>query len=979
MKKLVWRGLLGLLVLLPVPEVTAKGGGGFDLGPIPEVDIDCRRVSKGAGSSPVDPSLRGTWLQFRGDRALTGRSELVGEIRCPEVLWQLDLGARQNLVSIEPSSKGEKLDLPIAGEQGDPWQTKLDYRTEGALIDLDGDGYNRVDPSGGGIHKIGDFLPEKKGFEKISCADHPFSTSSDGDDPLPCYLARRVKGEWKLVWKTKPLPGFTYSSTTSGQPLIGDFDLDGEIEVAVIGWYEIYLLSLASGEVEATGVFRDPDAPGASSGRGYGWFGAFDVTGDEKREFVILGDFEKFISVIGWRGGELTELWDHQIEAGVSLSKTAHHPGVAPVADADGDGRPEIVTSIFNERGDGSWWVVGFDGASGEVEFRLKNRYLSGMADLDGDGVVELMATKTKRGAVPEARKISVVSFRDDPEGETLWSKSGQGFEIGRALGFPDHVNSAAVRGYDTAILVSGWGGKGPAFVTRDPLGKTANFRLRVLRLEDGEVKLAARIEGPRLRVVSPSGGERTDLLLQAQTKTRKESTVTLGGALGGVETSGRVQSGDGDRHVWGTLTTSTVVGPMEPGGRARVITQTFDKKVRAYEITDSGDPELLWEVPGRGMYSGGYSRSVSSINQFGSLLLADLEGDGAFSLVLARQAFDGQAQLRAIGHDGQTIWTRKFNVDGGTPGWRSSGVSNWLAGNFRDHDREDVAVSVEVGGARFGELHMLDGKTGEKVWRLEDGGLYSCGNRAFPGSSNHTVFDWDGDGLDEMLNTNTSLFAVYDGEEAEILFNRWMTGWCGKLPEQVFDDGFLVEALSPVTDFMGSGEPQILYGKNPAKMALLDMDGEPFWEKPSYDGFHFQTLQGIGDFDGDGELEVLAVGHCKKRRKEIRAFEGASGKQMWTLPLPSSCDWPGAKALATADLDGDGRDEALVFNGNVLHAIGENTLGKGEVLWTATFEPDFGWNEHGVPVVADVDGSGRPQILINTASGYLIALGERP
>ena len=77
--------------------------------------------------------------------------------------------------------------------------------------------------------------------------------------------------------------------------------------------------------------------------------------------------------------------------------------------------------------------------------------------------------------------------------------------------------------------------------------------------------------------------------------------------------------------------------------------------------------------------------------------------------------------------------------------------------------------------------------------------------------------------------------------------------------------------------------------------------------------------------------------------------------------------------------VSGDGRDEALIMNGNILHAIGVDARGKGEFRWRATFEPDWGFTEHGVPVIADVDGSGRPQILINTVNGYLYGLGNKP
>lgn len=235
--------------------------------------------------------------------------------------------------------------------------------------------------------------------------------------------------------------------------------------------------------------------------------------------------------------------------------------------------------------------------------------------------------------------------------------------------------------------------------------------------------------------------------------------------------------------------------------------------------------------------------------------------------------------------------------------------------------------------------------------------------------------FDWDGDGLDEVLSTLTSTYAVYDGDNATLLLNRWTDGACNT-PGQIFSQPVPETALPVVADFLGAGREQILYGKNEGTMALLDFSGDPIWHTPYYDGMHFQTLQGVGDLDGDGQLDILVAGHCGRPRQEIQKYDATTGAVQWTLPMPTACEWPGPKAVAMGDLDGDGRDEALVMNGNVLHAIGEGSRGKGEFLWRATFEPHFGWTEHGYPVIADVDGTGKPQILMNTTSGYLYGLG---
>mgnify|MGYP001074056712 CR=1 FL=1 len=92
-----------------------------NLGEIPTVFIKCY-----FNEDPMEVAqlgTGGTWLQFRGDRKLSGRSGLVGTTTCPEVLWSHDLGARLSLLEVEfDSSVSKALPLPDTGELGDRWE-----------------------------------------------------------------------------------------------------------------------------------------------------------------------------------------------------------------------------------------------------------------------------------------------------------------------------------------------------------------------------------------------------------------------------------------------------------------------------------------------------------------------------------------------------------------------------------------------------------------------------------------------------------------------------------------------------------------------------------------------------------------------------------------------------------------------------------------------------------------------------------------
>jgi hypothetical protein len=952
----------------------------WNLGATPAVNVDCLAVSPQARSQAPSPSRDGSWTQFRGDRKLTGRSALVGGITCPRVMWSIDLGARKTWLSLTPGGSAAQIPLRTTGQQGNSWQTRIDYEIDGTLVDLNGDGFQRIDPSGGGRHKVGDLITNVPGFERVACyPDVPGGTVDH------CYMHRWSNNSWQQVWAAD-LRGFTPSAFANNQggsrPIIGDFDADGSLDVAVLGWYRVHVLNLTTGAHEYAGTFfSDSDDPtGRTTGRAYGWFGAVNIDTDPKNEFVIVGDFEKFVSVLGWSGNQLVESWNHQIEAGTQSTSARVHPGANAVQDIDGDSYEEVVISVFNQSGDRKWHVVAFDGRTGQVELDLAERYLAGAGDLNADSTAELFVASTSNAGVPRFGPSAIVSFANRAL-STLWSANA-GFVSVETPRFPLHVNAVTVQtagtnGVRQLFLRSGWTTGNPVFATQEAATGT-NVTMRLHQWSGTGVAEIGTAQGPRLKVLSlPSSTPQRGLLVQALADTPAEDRVALTGLTGAVAYSGRVESNDGDVATFKNLTTSSVVGRM--GGRPTLVTQDVLYTTRAFEVGAAGVTER-WRTSGRGMMSGQGQRSISSVNAFGSLLLADLDGTGDLSVVVADEAPNGTALIKAINASGNVKWSTPLDYPGAPPVWNEAGVMQWMAGRFRSTMREDVLVGTRRTITTSEELAFLDGRTGQIDWRRTDGGRYSgCSSPVHTGGAsgiNMPSFDVDGDGLDEVLNTYSGLFAMYDGNSGTTQLNRWTTDWCAG-SGQIFTPGFLEHGVAVVADFLGNGSHQILYGQNSATMALVETDGDIIWQTPHYQGLPSATLQGVGRFDDDGSLDVLVVGQCGTSGQEIRMHDGATGAVKWTMPLARACEWPGPMAVSTGDIDGDGEDEALIVNGNILDAIGENESGTGETLWRATFTPADRWMEHGYPLIADVDGSGKPQIIVNSALGYVYGLGS--
>jgi len=107
------------------------------------------------------------------------------------------------------------------------------------------------------------------------------------------------------------------------------------------------------------------------------------------------------------------------------------------------------------------------------------------------------------------------------------------------------------------------------------------------------------------------------------------------------------------------------------------------------------------------------------------------------------------------------------------------------------------------------------------------------------------------------------------------------------------------------------------------------------------------------------------------------RSYDLASGKLKWTMPNPAGADAnvknpaDEVRGTASADLDGDGRDEALVVADNTLYCLGTSKEGsRGEVRWKIKFPASVG-----PPTVATLDDSGRVSVLVAGADGFVYCL----
>ncbi len=157
------------------------------------------------------------------------------------------------------------------------------------------------------------------------------------------------------------------------------------------------------------------------------------------------------------------------------------------------------------------------------------------------------------------------------------------------------------------------------------------------------------------------------------------------------------------------------------------------------------------------------------------------------------------------------------------------------------------------------------------------------------------------------------------------------------------------------VDDIDGDSQSEILVGTNRGPV-LLSADGSLEWHR---NGSAIYTT--VADTDGDPILDVITAGTAT-----VRAYDGASGTQTWTRSVSAP------RLRTAADADEDGRVEVYVgrVGGDVL-ALDART---GETEWVTPISR----NEDAVvlpPVIGDVTGDGRPEVIGVTNTGTVVIL----
>jgi hypothetical protein len=145
--------------------------------------------------------------------------------------------------------------------------------------------------------------------------------------------------------------------------------------------------------------------------------------------------------------------------------------------------------------------------------------------------------------------------------------------------------------------------------------------------------------------------------------------------------------------------------------------------------------------------------------------------------------------------------------------------------------------------------------------------------------------------------------------------------------------------------DIDGDGLPEIIAAIVGGNLIAFEHDGALKWQSASNWPDAYSGAIALADVDNDGDVEIIAGN---------RLYDH-NGLLLWTAPQPAG-NW---SATAAADLDDDGDLEIILGHAAYHHDGSQYYLAPGV--------------QPGYPSVADLDGDGRPEVLITNQSGLTL------
>ncbi len=883
---------------------------------------------------------KGEWRTFQGDHGRTGRAELPGRIRSPKVVWDLDTSASEAYFLAKADKKGDgSCSFELAGLPGWDGEKEEHWGLRPAKLDVSGNG-TLHDVSGTLFLDVwGKFLPEVPGFQKVRFTN---TWANAGEANLQLLSFENGLDKPRTVWETKFEP-----LAEAPMLVVVDVDGDGHLEIAVSHWHGVTVYDLNTGATKYQKLYRDND-----HGRQYGHFSTVTLP-DGKVALLVVGDFSPHIGVLMVRDGKLEVLWYKTFEddrnQGIDRRATINRVGPEPADDYDGDGGVEVMMNFFNGEGDGRWHLVGYDALNGEVKYDVKDFFLDGAVDVDGDGRKEWVGRCYNDRALNTYAPLLVLKPMGEGKTREIWGLPRGRWSLRPIL---PRLTVRTFQPIGARVLepVSNINRqeKGVTLFFSEPKAGLNSEKLSAIRFCLGKPTILWTVGSPPC--------SKLDALSIRDEGTLVRLEQPLGKTAKMHATKARLEAVSQRKSVY--FAPHPLV--LRDGGDTCIVVATSARQVRCFKSQGKKEPRIFWAYPGRPM-----ATDRSSPGSWHGLEASDMDGDGATEVLYVAENPEGGASVIARDLDGVIRWQHSFpGFNGYVAEWGDGMTTFWALGHFLRADRLDVFVSNRRSTMHSDESAVIDAQKNSVVWSKntlevrEPWTSASQHTRGYGGSL-PAVADFDGDGLDDIALTYPCELSVVRGGDGSQLFVENLGPVAGTKPSKTTDWGgvWLIGGKVMVADLDGDGAKESLVTHTEMVLAYKHRGGrsQMMWRTETGDGV--TCLPALADTNGDGVLELGLAG-C---RGGFRSVDPKTGKVIWKIAGGASSN------CVACDVDGDGREEFLYADGRLLRAVMD-----GRVTW-----------EISLPAVvtqlavADVDGDGASEVLAGADDGKMYCIDD--
>ena len=643
--------------------------------------------------------------------------------------------------------------------------------------------------------------------------------------------------------------------------LTSDIDGDGIKEIAIETHSRMWFIDVFTGVPKH---FLMWDVSPANT-RSYGLIDFVDLNKDGREDFLCIGNFAQHHEVLLNKGGRMEMAWTH----GWSESVTTRHVATTwpelPYGDIDGDGRLEIVLTMYNSEGKDEWLICGYDAVTGELRYRQPGMMAMGLEDCDADGIPEILA-----------------NVSDDPT-------------------------------------------------------ETVSKGARLLKARDG--KLDVVWQDDSARADRPANPKRHD----------PEKRIRAHFVRG--DKAFMLERGSDGKYVEAPWTLREKKDKPDFAPLPAVVGPAPLPELLAVGGTE-GNRLLLFQSPVARLMrlNGGALEPVAEFKSSCMPAAADFDGDGRPEIVTVNVSPDTQPVVEAFTQDApaKSLW-RKSLPALERVGFPHGRLAYIRTGRFTGKPTADLYVWA---GTPLGRSLVLDGKTGEIVWEK---GEFKGIERFWGATTNQaSTYDYNGDGKEDLVFTAPDYYCVADGATGELLLGPLFPPNIFKQPSQAL---YTFPAVLDVKD----GDPLVALVAGHYFHGVMTVKAEPRWYTLPEAGNARCAQEGFMRLADGSWLMGFA-----RQNGHFACVNVSDGHTRWQLPVEASASDP-----ATCDVDGDGQPEFVFGTSHgKLIAVGDGG-DRPRVVWNLALEGGVG-----APIAADLDGDGAVELATATTDGHVYVLG---